>query len=608
MNKNTGKEKESNNEISRRKFIQGTTAGVALMAGGALLSSAPGVVSAQSKSGAGFPATAPVGAQATSGSAQSSVPTNWSKTADVVVVGYGGAGAVAAITAYDAGASVLVLEKSPSLASLGVTGTTPTYSISGGGGNTHISGGACVWPQDPVGAALLLYYIGAEGATPYDVCEAWASVGTGNKAWFDKVGIKYTVSTSVSSWPNAPGGGSIIGLSATGSGAAMFKSMDQAVQSRGIPILFNAPATDLIQNPVTKEILGVKALANNSMVLNIRANRGVILCTGGFEFDEAMLASYTRVYPQHPNGWQYNTGDGIRMAQKVGAGMWHMFGGPSTKGAWFPQYAASFSTSVKNNAWIWVNKYGQRFMNESAYTAENFEYVLTDYNISGTNPPATTSTGSTVPEYTRVPFFMVFDSTGFKAGALGSGAYTTSGSGIPILPPQVGGKPAWSADNSVELAAGWIITGATSITDLANAINSAKIATSAWANAQRIVISISPSVLTATVNQWNTDCAAGKGDTVFGRAASAMLPISTPPYYAIAQWASKYNTTGGPIRNAKAQVCDPDNNPIPRLYSAGELGSVLSINYLRGGCDISECVAFGQIAGNNAAAEVLWTS
>ena len=36
-----------------------------------------------------------------------------------------------------------------------------------------------------------------------------------------------------------------------------------------------------------------------------------------------------------------------------------------------------------------------------------------------------------------------------------------------------------------------------------------------------------------------------------------MLPIATPPYYAIAQWPGGPNTQGGPIRNAKAQVCDP---------------------------------------------------
>jgi pyruvate/2-oxoglutarate dehydrogenase complex dihydrolipoamide dehydrogenase (E3) component len=59
----------------------------------------------------------------------------------VVVVGYGGAGVVAAITAHDAKAKVLVLEKTPSLASLGITnGKMPAQQISGGGGQLSLCG------------------------------------------------------------------------------------------------------------------------------------------------------------------------------------------------------------------------------------------------------------------------------------------------------------------------------------------------------------------------------------------------------------------------------------------------------------------------------------
>src|ERR1039458_8484381 len=86
------------------------------------------------------------------------------------------------------------------------------------------------------------------------------------------------------------------------------------------------------------------------------------------------------------------------------------------------------------------------------------------------------------------------------------------------------------------------------------------------ANAQPILINMSLANLTAAVNQWNADCTAGKGDTVFGRTAATMLPIATPPFYALAQWPGGPNTQGGPIRNAKAQVCDPLGDPIPRLY------------------------------------------
>ena len=62
---------------------------------------------------------------------------------------------------------------------------------------------------------------------------------------------------------------------------------------------------------------------------------------------------------------------------------------------------------------------------------------------------------------------------------------------------------------------------------------------------------------------------------------------------------------GGPRRNARGQIVRPDGSPIPRLYSAGELGSIYSYLY-QGTGNIGECLAFGRIAGRNAAAEQPW--
>ena len=69
--------------------------------------------------------------------------------------------------------------------------------------------------------------------------------------------------------------------------------------------------------------------------------------------------------------------------------------------------------------------------------------------------------------------------------------------------------------------------------------------------------------------------------------------------------ANRLNTQGGPRRNERAQVVRPDGTPIPRLYSAGELGSIYSYLY-QGTGNIGECLAFGRIAGRNAAAEAAW--
>ena len=62
------------------------------------------------------------------------------------------------------------------------------------------------------------------------------------------------------------------------------------------------------------------------------------------------------------------------------------------------------------------------------------------------------------------------------------------------------------------------------------------------------------------------------------------------------------NTQGGPRRNKHAQIVRPDGSPIPRLYSAGEMGSMYSYLY-QGTGNIGECFAFGRIAARNAVAE-----
>ena len=115
------------------------------------------------------------------------------------------------------------------------------------------------------------------------------------------------------------------------------------------------------------------------------------------------------------------------------------------------------------------------------------------------------------------------------------------------------------------------------------------------------MINLRPEKLQQTVSQYNTHCIGGY-DPDFGRRPETMSPISKPPFYAIPVWPCLLNTQGGPKRNAKAQVLDIYGQPIKRLYSAGELGSIFSVVYPGAG-NISECLAFGRIAGRNAAAE-----
>ena len=106
------------------------------------------------------------------------------------------------------------------------------------------------------------------------------------------------------------------------------------------------------------------------------------------------------------------------------------------------------------------------------------------------------------------------------------------------------------------------------------------------------------------MRRWNEHCAAGH-DPDFGRAPERLKPIARPLFYAVELVPSIPATSGGGRRNAEAQVLTPAGDPIPRLYEAGELGSTFA-NLYQNGSFLTEAIAFGRIAGRNAARERAW--
>jgi succinate dehydrogenase/fumarate reductase flavoprotein subunit len=595
---------ESKSKISRRRFVAGTVAGVAVGAalgvtGGYLArGNATTTTTDTSTQTTTLPAVTSTLTQTTT--VQPWLPAKWDYTADVVVVGYGGAGAVAAISAHDAGANVLVLEKSPPVANRVNTYGGNTYAISGGGGNTCICGGG-LWSCDSADSFAQALYQLSWGSTPLDVCQAFANVDANLVSWCGSMNIPVSP-TEGPGWYTNIDTGTYKSMIMPGGGAQLFSLLDAQVQKRNITVMLGTPATGLIQNPTTMEILGVEAtnLATNA-ALNIKANKAVVLCTGGFEFNETMKLNYLKAYPTNFWGWNYNTGDGITMAAKVGAGMWHMNCVSAALSPWIPSNPSPSSYPFLYpgaSSWIWVNKHGVRYANEypPPLAIDTFYPYLTDFDTS-------------VPEYTRIPSFMIFDSTVMQAGAL------VVPWGVHQLPAALGSNPTWSSDNSTELAKGWIQTGAT-IADLASAINGlspfAGIHPSLNSSnntgpANSIAIDIDPNVLTETVNTYNGYCTSSPPkDLQFGRPALNLVPIQKAPFYAVAMWPAGPNTQGGPIRNAKGQVCTSEGNAIPRLYSNGELGSVWGLLY-HGAGNITECLCYGQISGQNAAAETSWS-
>ncbi|MFC1958964.1 FAD-dependent oxidoreductase [Chloroflexota bacterium] len=510
----------------------------------------------------------------------------------MVVVGYGGAGVVTAITAHDAGAKVLILEKQ-SNDTPAQTRHTPS---------TRISGGGWFWPEDAENAILYLEELAKIANEPLDaerkeMISVFAHYLVNNIDWMEKTGIPIGGEESISpTWAKQPGtrivGGKVlrsefpelpgseccynIPAKQTGNynkGPALFKYMTEAVQKRKVQVMWETPAMHLVTEG--GEVRGVVA-TNRGKEVRIKARRAVVLTCGGFEFNEWMKENYLRVYPAYFTGNPGNTGDGINMAMEVGAALWHM-----NKSSWrailkFPDYPTAFSTRLHETFSIFVDKRGKRFTNER-YKGHSFGYELTNYDCYALC-------------YPKVPCYWIFDE---KRRALAP----LAGDGGACNPP--GGVMGdifylWSGDNKKEIDRGWIMK-ANTIEELANKI---------LADSDNSDL-MSPSVLRATIKKYNDYCQKGE-DLDFHKPKQWLQPIEDPPYYAVKLWPGGPNTQGGPRRNVRGQVVHPDNAPIPRLYSAGELGSFYNMLYPVGGGNLAECLAFGRISGANAAAEKVW--
>ncbi len=485
-------------------------------------------------------------------------PERWDYEADVVVVGFGAAGVAAAVTAHDLGDAVLILEKAPEGQE---------------GGNTRVAGQGYLNTSSAESAATYLTALCGPYTVPEKMIRVWAEEMSRNNEWLSSVGgdpQEHQHPPEGIEFPDLPGSdcvhkfhdGPTYGYSLT------WKRFESLVKERPIEILYETPGRELIQNRITREILGIHAEANGKPI-TVKARKAVVLTCGGFENNQEMIRNYLPGMPYcYTSGSPYNEGDGITMAMAVGADLWHMnnFAGPSMA-LKVPEYPTTFSmqalhfSKVMAGGMIVVGPDGNRFADEKFKTRH------------GKVP----MNGKWKPLATPTPMFLVFDQDMMSAGPLYD--KNPSHGWNPVVD-----KYDWSDDNSAELAKGWIKTSDT-VAGLAEAIG------------------LDPAGLEASVARWNDHCAAGE-DADFGRTLM-LQPLAKAPFYAVELSPSMLNTQGGPRRNERSEVLQPNGEPIPRLYSAGELGSIYSYLY-QGTGNIGECLGFGRIAGRNAVAEPPW--
>ena len=476
----------------------------------------------------------------------------WDKEADVVIVGCGGAGATAAIAARDAGAEVIILEKH-----------------SQGGGNTRLAGGTLREFLDVESAATYMEAV-CLGTVNRDVVQSFVEEGIKNPDWVKELGGELE-HFAVEGFPPAPnvifphlpgadGVGGRYQLKGVGKmgGINLWSFLQQKVEDRRVEVLFNTAARRLKKNE-SSHIIGVQANAPGGEIM-IKARRAVILACGGFGHNPHMQLQHLGLKfcdQGHPG----NTGDGIRMAQEVGADLWHMSAVACTLGYKVPEHEPPIQAKMPAPGYVIVDQNGKRFMNEAGTDMHAMALMVCHLDFATVT-------------YPRIPAYVIFDENTRLAGPVARTVYG-----------RITEFYQWSENNMAEIEKEWIQAG-DSIADLAP------------------YVGVRPEALQETVARYNTSCAGGY-DPEFNRQQDTLVTIASPPFYVIAVWPALLNTQGGPIRNSRAQVIDSFGNPIQRLYSAGELGSLFGSLYPGAG-NITESLAFGRIAGRNAAAEEPW--
>jgi len=499
---------------------------------------------------------------------------------DVVVVGYGYAGAISALEASRAGARVLVIEKS------------------------DVPGGISICSYGSVRSALdadkAFAYLSATngGRTPEDVTRQLANGMTEVEAYVRELATVNGAEVEAESHAldgGEPSGGNyplpgydtfyhtkianITGFNAGATypwahspapaGKMLFKLLEDNRTRFPFELRMAMRALRLITSG--GEVIGI-TIAGDGRMSRVRARKGVVLACGGFENNAEMQKQFWEGQPVLAAAGKNNTGDGIVMAQDVGAALWHMWHFHGSYGFKYPDPTYPYGVRAKRlpdwmpgrahaakvkMAWILLDRSGSRYMNEyDPYLQDTAHRPMHLFDPLS-------------QDFSRIPSLMVCDEEGRRLYPLGRP--TSNDRGLRLE---------WSEDNLAEVDLG-IFKRADSLRELAG---------KAGLDGDRFEASIA---------RWNASVRAGT-DADFNRPPGTMMPIATPPFYCAEVWPIVSNTQGGPVHDAQQRIVDGYGEPIPRLYAAGDCGSAFGHLYISGG-NISECFIGGRIAGKNVA-------
>jgi 3-oxosteroid 1-dehydrogenase len=532
---------------------------------------------------------------------------DWDAVVDVVVLGSGGAGLTAALTAASNGASVEVYEKAAT-----VGGTTavsggivwiPAHWRSGDGelpvedAMDYLRAQSLGFMDDELmetfvrtGAEMLDYVEAhsevqfeiAEGfpdykpelpggrpgggrslnAKPFDLARLadWRDRITSFPADFSNVGIDAETRARIHASVENEDGDYCV------AGTALIAGLLKGLLDLGVAPRTNARAVELVADG--SRITGVR-ISVDGMDVRVHAQRGVVLATGGFEWDAKLVEAYLRGPMRGAVSPPNNTGDGLRMAMAHGADLANMgeaWWVPIVQlpGDTFQGQPRSRSVRLERTRprSIIVNRAGKRFLNEAGeYNSMAGPFQYLDPRDGYANDPA----------------WIVFDSQHLKRyGFLG------------VLPGDE--APDWFSP-SADLAELGAKTG------------------------------IDADGLARTLAAWN-DNVSHETDPDFGRGSSAydgywgddkatttagrtLGPIDTAPYYAVPVSVGAMGTKGGPRTDRDGRVLHVNGSVIEGLFAAGNaMAGATGKAYGGAGGTLGPAMVFGYRAGRAAAATV----
>lgn len=481
---------------------------------------------------------------------ESEVP-RWDDEADVLVVGFGAAGACAAIAAAEAGASVLVLERAWRGGGTSAESTAQLYL--GGGTPLQQANGFDDDPDEMYRYLMASCGPGADAAKVRAYCDG----SVDHFHWLTRHGLPFEpgfVAYEVSTHPGpgqslsftgserahpfreiakpAPRGHTVL-KDGVMSGEFMMQVLMASASTAGAVVQPDSDAERLVVDR-DGEVVGLVVRQGGARRI-LRARRGVVLATGGFGHDEAMLRRHAPRFVGTTESVGPAGGDdgrGIRMGMAAGGAAIHMDAAAVTLG-----FAYGNRDHLRG---ILVNGQGQRYVNEDVYQTLHGELAL-------------------LRQAGRV--YLIVDDAIYR-------------------PP--GDDPEALMSGAVEIAA---------VAETPEALEAA--------------LGMPPLSLSHTIETYNVHAARGE-DPWFHKEAIWLRALDQPPYAAIdlrvGHTLYALFTLGGLHTRPCGEVLDVDGSPVPGLYAAGRTASGVPARGYDSGLSLGDGTFSGRQAGASAAA------